>query len=100
MLARLVLPNAPGCLPSSPGALTLISKVTDRANDSMEQGVSAATGPFPRGQALGSVHLPRGALPPALGDGTEPWVPALMCGETSGVSLSRPLWHTLPAQTW
>lgn len=32
-------------LPSA-GALTLISKVTGHANDSMEQGVSPAAGPF------------------------------------------------------
>ena len=33
---------------SSPGALTLISKVTDRANESMEQGVSPTIGFFSR----------------------------------------------------
>lgn len=43
MEAGLVLIKLPSVL-SSPGALTLISKVTDRANESMEQGVSCTIG--------------------------------------------------------
>lgn len=66
-------------VPSSLGALNLISKVTDRANESMEQGVSPTIGFFSRVESkscctlllcLVPPHcLSRGTLQRALGSG-------------------------------
>lgn len=67
---------------SSPGALTLISKVTDRANESMEQGVSPAFGFFPGWRLqdlLHPAHLSPGALQRALGSGLTLVQPQVLC---------------------
>lgn len=47
----------------SSGALTLISSITDRANDSMEQGVSPDTNP-PLGEGSRMFYSPLGLLCP------------------------------------
>lgn len=93
MAAGPALPRRSSALLLSTGALTLISKITDRANDSMEQGVSLAPGTFPVGAgASGPPPCPgllcdtptswwgAQAIMCLMGSCKEPWFLALTLG--------------------